>query len=63
MKISKKTKKQIGAILNLIIEILKLIKKGIPEKDAVKTVAHNFDIPFDKVNKLWKKRKKFPFIT
>ena len=51
MKISKKTRKQIGAILNLIIEILKLIKKGIPEKDAVKAEAHNFDIPFDKANK------------
>ena len=63
MKISKKTKKQIGAILNLIIEILKLIKKGIPEKDAVKAAAHNFDIPFDKANKFWKKRNKFKLFT
>ncbi len=63
MKISRKTQKMICELVGLIIEILKLIKKGIPEKDAVQMSAKKFNISSDKAYKLWKKHKKFSFIT
>lgn len=63
MTIKKKTRKKILELVDLIIEIVKLIKKGFSEKDAVKEAANKFNISFDKANKIWKKRKKFPFIT
>ena len=63
MTIKKKTRKKLMELVELIIEIIKLIKKGIPEKEAVKEIAQKFNLSFAEVNKIWKKRKKFQFIT
>ena len=55
IKIKKKT---ISSIINIAIEILKLILSGLTESEAINLAAKKHSLSFEKANKIWKKYKK-----